>query len=659
MLMKTLFLCVLAVICGLWTVPARAELLVNPGFELGAPPPPAVWQEGWVPANWFKWGVGGWASWKSASRQSIPYSPRSGDKFYAVGAWTTGDHQNIGQVVGVYPGEIFTFSVWARTELWTPTASAPYGYLLVQWYDAGGVQIGSDEFSNLMSGVEVSTYTQYSYTTTAAPAGAVTADFQIQGDALGTVMVDDASVKLRYAANDPIPDINASIPPSTTQLQWTRPAPRTTGPVTVDVWFGTSIVGMTKVVSNQAVDSWTISPPLSGSNPIYYWRVDCIDGTVTTGRQWQFYTNQAPVVDAGPKQNIWLASGTASADMNATATDDNLPNPPAAMTYLWTKDSGPGTVTFTPSATVLKPTAAFTTAGDYVLKLAANDSSATSNDTVMIRVFASGDTGLIAEYRLNETSGTTAADSVGGHTGTLNGTVAPTWLPTGGKIGGALQLTNSSNQYVDCGGGYVGDHNTDPTWADLRNEITVSAWIKLPTAGWPGGNLPWTAVVTKGDSSWRLTRNANTNVLYFYCNGLAAFGQEVIGTTDVADNKWHFVAGTYDGATIALYVDGILQHSYPSSGLIAFNDYNISIGYNEEMNGRFFSGVIDQVRIHNVGLSQAKIREQYTADGGSKICPGYLVGDLNQDCYVDLYDFAQLAENWMLCNDITNPGRCQ
>jgi hypothetical protein len=654
--MKTLFLCVLAVICGLCAVPAQAELLVNPGFELGAPPPPG-WSEGWTPANWFTWSTGGgWNAWKSASRQVLSYSPRSGDKFYVVGAgsWSPGQRY-IGQVVGVYPGEVFTFSVWARTELWTPTASAPYGYLLVQWYDAGGVQIGGNEYANMMLGYEVSTYTQYSYTTTAAPAGAVTADFQIEGDPSGSIMVDDASVKLRYAANDPIPDVNASVPPSTTtQLQWTRPAPRTSGPVTVDVWFGTSIGGMTKVVNNQAVDSWTISPPLSSSNPVYYWRVDCIDDSITvTGRQWQFYTNAAPVVDAGVKQNTWMVSGTASAVMNATATDDNLPSPPAAMTYLWTKDSGPGTVTFAPSATVLKPTASFTTAGDYVLKLTANDGSAASSDTVMIRVFASTNTGLVAEYRLNETSGTTAADSVGGHDGNLVN--APTWLPTGGKIGGALQLASISSQYVDCGGGV--DHNYyPPTWADINSEITVSAWIKLPLAGWPGGNQPWTAVVAKGDTSWRLTRNANSDTMYFTCNGLSA---DVTGITSVADSNWHFVAGTYDGVTIALYIDGILQNSSPASGFITLNEYNVSIGYNEEMNGRLFSGVIDQVRIHNVGLSQAKIREQYTSDGGSKICPGYLVGDLNQNCYVDLYDFDTFADNWLLCNDITNPGRCQ
>ena len=141
--MKTLSLCVLAVICGLCAVPAQAELLVNPGFELGATPPPATWQEGWMPANWFKWGVGGWAAWKSDSRQVLAFDPHSGDKFYAVGAWTSGDHQNIGQVVGVYPGEVFTFSVWAMNGGMGLHLTA---ICLCNGMMPSGIQIGGDEY---------------------------------------------------------------------------------------------------------------------------------------------------------------------------------------------------------------------------------------------------------------------------------------------------------------------------------------------------------------------------------------------------------------------------------------------------------------------------------------------------------------------------------
>lgn len=647
---KTLLALFIASIC-IFAVSAKAELLINTGFENGGTPPPAAWQEGWTPTGWFKWvgTTGGWASWKSMSRQSLSYTARTGDKFYAIGGWANSDHGNIGQVVKVNPGEVFNFSVWARTETW----GTPQGYILVQWFDSAGVQTGTDEFYQIISD-QVTAWTQYSYTTTAAPSNAATANFQVEGDVSGTVMVDDASVKLRYAANDPVPDINVSVPPTTTQLHWTRPAPRSTGTVTVDVWFGTSIAGMTKVVNNQAVDSWTISPALGSAT--YYWRVDCHDGSyLTTGRQWQFFTNTAPVVNAGPKQNLWLASGTAAATMKAVVTDDNLPNPPATVTYAWSVDSGPASVSFSPSANVLNPTATFTTAGDYILRLTANDSQFSNAGTVKIRVFAPGTTGIIAEYRLNETSGITATDSVGGHNGKLQN--APTWLPTGGKVGGALQLTSVSSQDVNCGGG-IADHNS-PSWADLRDEITISAWIKLPTTGWPAGNNPWTAIVTKGDSSWRLTRNANTDTVYFYCNGLADYGREVIGLTSVADNQWHFIAGVYDGANIAMYIDGILQHSYPSSGLISFNNSDVIIGNNaESVDNRYFNGTIDQVRIHNIGLPQSMIRQEYIADGGTTICAENLPGDINKDCYVDFKDFSALADNWLKCNDITK-GYCQ
>ena len=53
--------------------------------------------------------------------------------------------------------------------------------------------------------------------------------------------------------------------------------------------------------------------------------------------------NQPPVVSAGVNQTITLP---AVANLNGSATDDGLPNPPGALTYAWSKVSGPGTVNF-------------------------------------------------------------------------------------------------------------------------------------------------------------------------------------------------------------------------------------------------------------------------------------------------------------------------
>ncbi len=94
--------------------------------------------------------------------------------------------------------------------------------------------------------------------------------------------------------------------------------------------------------------------------------------------------NQAPVVNAGLDQTITLP---AVATLDATVTDDGLPNPPAAVTTTWTRVSGPGTVTFGNAASV-DTTASFSAAGTYVLRLTASDSALTAADEITITVNA-------------------------------------------------------------------------------------------------------------------------------------------------------------------------------------------------------------------------------------------------------------------------------
>ena len=94
-------------------------------------------------------------------------------------------------------------------------------------------------------------------------------------------------------------------------------------------------------------------------------------------------TNQPPTVDAGTDQTITLPTDTVTLD--GTVTDDGLPDPPATVTTTWSKESGPGTVTFGDSS-VVDTTASFSAAGVYVLRLTADDSELQASDTVTITV---------------------------------------------------------------------------------------------------------------------------------------------------------------------------------------------------------------------------------------------------------------------------------
>jgi subtilisin family serine protease len=93
-------------------------------------------------------------------------------------------------------------------------------------------------------------------------------------------------------------------------------------------------------------------------------------------------TNTAPVVNAGADQTITLP---ATATLVGTATDDGLPNPPAALTVTWSTVSGPGTVTFA-DANALSTTATFSAAGTYTLRLTASDSALSTGDNVVVTV---------------------------------------------------------------------------------------------------------------------------------------------------------------------------------------------------------------------------------------------------------------------------------
>jgi hypothetical protein len=96
-----------------------------------------------------------------------------------------------------------------------------------------------------------------------------------------------------------------------------------------------------------------------------------------------FPQNQAPLVDAGPDQAVTLP---AVATLTGVVTDDALPAAPGFLSLSWEEFNGPGTVTFA-NSNALGTTAAFSTAGTYVLRLTANDGALSTQDNLVVTVF--------------------------------------------------------------------------------------------------------------------------------------------------------------------------------------------------------------------------------------------------------------------------------
>lgn len=92
--------------------------------------------------------------------------------------------------------------------------------------------------------------------------------------------------------------------------------------------------------------------------------------------------NAPPTVDVGVDRVAQVGQPLV---LNATVTDDGLPNPPALMTALWTKSAGPGTATFA-NGNLVNTSVTFDAPGIYTLRLTVNDSLLSVFDELVVSV---------------------------------------------------------------------------------------------------------------------------------------------------------------------------------------------------------------------------------------------------------------------------------
>jgi hypothetical protein len=502
----------------------------------------------------------------------------------------------------------------------------------------------------------------------------------LNGGGASEYLIDDAWFStepyVEGTATNPNPGDGDFAPATTDVLSWTNPPAATPSEeITCNVYFTDTYPEYGKypgdpnfalyadppIVTNEAIDSVTLStliPPIVlEMQKDYYWRVDVHDPNKTDdpdefaiGTVWTFNTsNLPPEVDAGGKQKVWLStSGSATVTLDATVEDDGMPLDPGEVTLEWTVDSGPGTPpTFDPDNTVEDPDVTFTMAGKYVLMLTADDGAETTSDTVTIDVYENAYTGLLAHWPLDETSGTNADDIAGGHDGTLVGD--PTWMPADGQAGGAIDL-DGDGDYIEIPDSSDGGDPQNTTWADFSDEVTVSCWVKVNEF-----TADYQAFFSKGEGAYRIQRNGTSDNIWFIIS-TSEINAGVGGQLNVNDGKWHQITGTYDGETINLYIDGYPDGSLAYDGGVGTNESTLLIGENLGYE-RSFNGLMDEVRIYEIGLPADRVLADFMADGGTSSCGQvYKITDVNQDCYTNLLDFAEMAAKWLECSDITEPS---
>jgi len=200
--------------------------------------------------------------------------------------------------------------------------------------------------------------------------------------------------------------------------------------------------------------------------------------------------------------------------------------------------------------------------------------------------------GLVGYWSFNENTGSTIFDLSGNNN---NGLFlnSPTWVS--GRKGRALNF-NGINQGINLANNGV---------LNLTAAIGISCWVNITT------NTPnsFARIIDKQyNSGFVLCHLSVSNQLIFGPNANFA-----TSTTSLTANVWYHIGCTYDGLTVKIYVNGVLEGTTPFIGSIGNGSSTITFGYDNTTspNAEFFTGMLDGVRIYNRALSQQEITTLY------------------------------------------------
>jgi Tfp pilus assembly protein PilX len=253
----------------------------------------------------------------------------------------------------------------------------------------------------------------------------------------------------------------------------------------------------------------------------------------------------------------------------------------------------------------------------------------------------------LAHWKLDETSGTTAVDSVGGHDGTLNN--GPVWST--GQIDGALDF-DGSNDAIRV---------THADTLSLTETMTFTAWVNASSFG-----STYQTIIAKdgggGGSNYYFGTWQQELVFGFFSGGF--FREVFTSGLNLQPGTWYHLAASFNNSMnlVLLYLDGVPVQK----GELTFSPTavtaDLSIGRSPD--GEYWRGLLDDVRIYDSVLPASEIADLYTAAGGggggggsgSGSCDGTFRDEFNTVSFSNNDGTLTWATDWLEINESDGPN---
>ncbi|MFO1499238.1 MAG: LamG-like jellyroll fold domain-containing protein [Verrucomicrobiota bacterium] len=307
-----------------------------------------------------------------------------------------------------------------------------------------------------------------------------------------------------------------------------------------------------------------------------------------------------PEITQQPRSRTVLPGATATLMVAATGS--------ATFAYQWQFNGANLVGATNASLTITNIQAA--TAGTYRVTVTNPAGSVTSADALLQIPPAATKTYVetikedapVSFWRLDETSGDVAKDSIDSNPGTyLNGV-------TLGAAGALAGDTNTAATFAATGSQKI-DVPYNP--ALNTSEFTVELWAKV--TGGTGYRSPLTS---RADGIQRgyIFYAAPDNTWQFWTGKGDSSGWDTLGGPSVLNGAWTHLVGVYDGTNKLFYVNGNLVAS--SQVVFGPNDENVlrmGGGATEGDGSFFFEGSVDEVSYYAKALSEDRVLAHYVA----------------------------------------------
>lgn len=166
----------------------------------------------------------------------------------------------------------------------------------------------------------------------------------------------------------------------------------------------------------------------------------------------------------------------------------------------------------------------------------------------------------------------------------------------------ALDLENSSSQYASAA------HSASLNLGGKN--VCIEFWVKKES-----DSNAWVtkAGVGTAQRAYELVWFGTTDGARLQFSGKFEGTYDSIQTASSShphDTGWHHVAGTYDGANLKLFFDGVLVATKAESRAFVDTGEPLRIGSNGDVNS-FTDGLMDEVRIWRISRTDTQIKENY------------------------------------------------